>query len=56
MWFEMIVPGFTDAFFVIAQPPEVMPQPEAAQNGLFTVEFPLIIVEPKGLSAKVAFS
>lgn len=56
MWFEMIVPGFTDAFFVVAQPPEVIPQPEAAQNGLFTVEFPLIIVEPKGLSSKVAFT
>ena len=56
MWFETIIPGFEKAFFVIAQPPEVIPQPEVAQNGLLTVEFPLIIVEPKGSSAKVAFS
>lgn len=56
MWFETIIPGFTNSFFVIAQPPEVIPQPEVAQNGLLTVEFPLIIVEPKGSSAKVAFT
>lgn len=56
MWFETIIPGFTNAFFVVAQPPEVIPQPEVAQNGLLTVEFPLIIVEPKGSSAKVAFT
>lgn len=56
MWFEVIVPGFTDAFFVVAQPPEVIPQPEMGQNSLLTIEFPLIIVEPKGMSTKVAFS
>ena len=56
MWFETIVPGFTDAFFVVAQPPEAIPQPEMGQNSLLTVEFPLIIVEPKGMSSKVAFS
>lgn len=56
MWFETIVPGFTDGFFVVAQPPEAIPQPEMGQNSLLTVEFPLIIVEPKGMSAKVAFT
>lgn len=56
MWFETIIPGFDDAFFVIAQPPEVIPQPEAGQNELLVVEFPLIIVDPKGMSAKVAFA
>ena len=56
LWFETIVPGFTDAFFVIAQPPEAIPMPEIAQNGLLTVEFPLVIVDLKGMSAKVAFS
>lgn len=56
MWFETIVPGFTDGFFVVAQPPEAIPQPEMSQNSLLTVEFPLIIVEPKGMSTKVAFS
>ena len=56
LWFETIIPGFEDAFFVIAQPPEAIPQPEIAQNGLLTVEFPLIIVDVKGMSAKVAFT
>ena len=56
MWFETIVPNFTDGFFVVAQPPEVIPQPEMGQNSLLTVEFPLIIVEPKGMSTKVAFT
>lgn len=56
MWFETIVPGFTDGFFVVAQPPEAIPQPEMGQNSLLTVEFPLIIVEPKGMSTKVAFT
>lgn len=56
MWFETIIPDFTDAFFVVAQPPQVIPMPEIAQNGLLTVEFPLVIVDVKGMSAKVAFS
>lgn len=56
MWFETIVPGFTDGFFVVAQPPEAIPQPEMGQNSLLTIEFPLIIVDPKGMSTKVAFS
>ena len=56
MWFEVIVPGFTKAFFVVAQPPEAIPIPEMSQNSLLTVEFPLIIVDPKGMSEKVAFT
>ena len=56
MWFETIVPGFTKAFFVVAQPTEAIPMPEIAQNGLVTVEFPLVIVDVKGMSEKVAFS
>ncbi len=56
MWFEIIVPGFSKAFFVVAQPPEAIPIPEMAQNSLLTVEFPLVIVDPKGMSEKVAFT
>lgn len=56
MWFETIVPGFSNGFFVVAQPPEVIPQPEFAQNANLTVEYPLVIVEPKGTSTKVAFT
>lgn len=56
MWFETIVPGFTDAFFVVAQPPEQIPQPEINQNELLTVEMPLTIEEYKGMDTAVAFS
>ena len=56
MWFETIIPGFDDAFFVVAQPPEQIPQPEFAQNGLLTVDFNLTIEEYKGMDTKVAFT
>lgn len=56
MWFETIIPGFEEAFFVVGQPPEQIPQPEIAQNGLLTVEFNLIIEEYKGMETKVAFT
>ena len=55
IWFETIIPGFTEAFFCIAQPPQAIPQPEIGQNELLTVEFPLTIVEYKGMEAKVDF-
>ena len=53
MWFETIIPGFTEAFFVIAQPPTAIPQPEIGQNELLTVEMNLTIEEYKGMDAKV---
>ena len=56
MWFEVIVPGMTDAFFVIAEPPQEIPMPELSQNSLLTVTMSLTIVEYKGTSTKVAFS
>lgn len=56
MWFETIIPGFTDSFFFIAQPPQDIPQPEMNQNELLTVEFSLTIVEYKGMDTKVSFS
>lgn len=56
MWFEVIVPGMTDAFFVIAEPPQAIPMPELGQNSLLTVTMSLTIVEYKGTSAKVAFT
>lgn len=56
MWFETIVPGFSDAFFVVAQPPQAIPQPSMDQNALLTVEFTLTIVDYKGMDSKVAFS
>ena len=55
MWFEVIVPDQTDAFFVVAQPPQLIPIPEIGQNGLLTVEIQLVVVEYKGWDTKVAF-
>ena len=56
MWFETIVPGFEDAFFVVAQPPEEIPQPEFSQNSLLTVEMNLTIEEYVGMNTKVTFT
>lgn len=56
MWFETIIPGFDDAFFVVAQPPTAIPQPELSQNELLTVEMGLTIEEYKGMETKVEFS
>ena len=56
MWFETIVPGFSDAFFVIAQPPTAIPAPEIGQDEVLTVEMNLTIEEYKGMEAKVAFT
>lgn len=56
MWFETIIPGFDDAFFVVAEPPTAIPAPEIAQNELLTVEMGLTIEEYKGMETKVAFA
>lgn len=56
MWFETIIPGFEDAFFVVAQPSSKIPQPEIGQNGLLTIEMGLTIEEYVGMEAKVAFT
>ena len=56
MWWQTIVPGFEKSFFVVAQPPSAIPQPEFAQNGLLTMEMALTIEEYKGMDAKVSFT
>lgn len=56
MWFETIIPGFDEAFFVVAQPPTAIPQPEIGQNELLVVEYNLTIEEYKGMEEKVAFA
>ena len=56
MWFETIIPGVTNSFFVVAQPPEEIPQPEIGQNELLTVEMNLTIEEYKGLDTSVEFT
>lgn len=56
MWFEVIIPGMTEALFVIAQPPQNIPMPEIGQNGLLTASFTLTIVDYKGADTKIAFT
>ena len=56
MWFETVIPGFEESFFVVAQPPEQIPQPEIGQNELLTMEMPLTIEEYKGMDATVGLT
>lgn len=56
MWFETIIPGFDEAFFVVAQPPTAIPKPEFAQNELLVVEMNLTIEEYIGMDTKVEFA
>ena len=55
LWFEVILPNQSDAFFVVAQPPQQIPMPEIGQNELLTVAISLTVVEYKGWQTKVAF-
>lgn len=56
MWFETIIPGFEESFFVVAQPPTAIPQPEFNQNELLVMEMPLTIEEYRGMETSVAFT
>lgn len=53
MWFTVWSPYLTKAFYIIAQPPQNIPMPEMAQNGLMTVAMPLTIEEYKGLDVAI---
>lgn len=53
-WFQTSFPNLTKSYFVVAEPPTKIPQPEVAQNGLLTAEMTLTINEYKGLDTKVA--
>lgn len=52
-WFEVWIPDQTNGFFVVAQPPQVIPMPELAQNELLTVEISFAIEEYKGESEAI---
>lgn len=56
MWFETVIPGFDESFFVVAQPPTAIPQPEIGQNELLTVEMGLTIEEYIGMDDTVDFT
>jgi hypothetical protein len=53
LWFQTIIPGLTDSFWFIAEPPSIIPQPEIAQNGLLTVEMNMTISDYVGDSTVV---
>lgn len=54
VWFETYSDKLGgDAFFVIAEPPAVIPQPETNQNELWTVEMTLTVNEFKGMDTAV---
>ena len=53
MWFETVIPGITDGFFVVAQPPQAIPQPEIGQKEVLVMEMPLVVEEYIGLDTKV---
>lgn len=55
LWFEVISKDLADAFFVVAQPPKLLPLPELSQNQLLTMTISLTIEEYKGHSTKVDF-
>lgn len=55
-WYEIIIPGFTQAIFVVAQPGSEIPVPEMNQNELLTVDIPLTVNDYKGFDTKVNFT
>ena len=52
-WFEVWHPNMDDGFFVVAEPPRVLPMPEFGQNELQTMELTFTINEYKGQLAVV---
>lgn len=53
MWFEVWSPYLTDAFYIVAQPPKILPMPESGQNALWTMELTLTIEEYIGLDTAI---
>lgn len=53
VWFEVTNPNLTDAFFVVAEVPKMLPLPSHDQNGLLTMTISLVINEYKGMDTKV---
>lgn len=56
LWLQVQIPNQSDAFFVIAQPPQQLPMPEIGQNELLTMEVSMTVVEYKGWDTKVTIS
>lgn len=44
-WYEVWIPGASNAFFVVAEPPQVLSMPEMGQNSLLTIDLEFAIQE-----------
>lgn len=47
-WFEVWIPNATNAFYVVAQPPQILSMPEFGQNALLTIDLTLAVEEYVG--------
>lgn len=56
VWFQVMFPSMSDAFFVIAECGSEIPLPEIGQNEAATMSISLVISEYKGLLPKVAWA
>ena len=52
-WFEVWVPGLSDAFFVVAQPGSKLPLPDVGSNAALEFDISLTIQEYIGLGTAV---
>lgn len=48
VWFNTYFPGLNKSWFVVAEPPNIIPQPDVEQNSLLTIEMTLTINDYKG--------
>lgn len=55
-WFQIKAPGLTKAEFFTAEPPKKVPAPGYDQNGLLTVQIPLLVNEYHGFDTAVTAS
>lgn len=53
MWFVVWSPYLQRSFYVVAEPPQVLPMSEMAQNELQTIEIGLTIGEYKGMDTAI---
>lgn len=53
IWFEIVFPGLSDAFFVIADPGTNIPLPDISQASPATLPISMVVKEYKGLDTKV---
>lgn len=52
-WFEVYIPNATNAFFIVAEPPQKLAMPEFGQNSLLTIDVEFAIQEYIGTDTAV---